>query len=131
MARSWAENGVYPHPPAYVESSLYGEIRCKIPFSKSLDTKILETKDFGSRGVSLANRHGLDNDCAREGLRTRLDVTGGLWKFLSGLLFEMSSLWSILWSRFHIWKSFKSCWIRSCYTPPTEPRRARSETVPL
>ncbi len=43
----------------------------------------------------------------------------------------MSSMWSILWSRFNIWKSFKSCWIKSCYTPPTKPRSARSETGPL
>ncbi len=38
--------------------------------------------------------------------------------------FEMSSMWSILWNRFHICKSFKSCWIKSCYTPPTKPRSA-------
>ena len=33
-------------------------------------------------------------------------------------------MWSILWNGFHIWKSFKSCWIKSCYTPPTTPRSA-------
>jgi len=35
-----------------------------------------------------------------------------------------------VWSRFHIWKSFKSCWIKSCYTPPTKPRSALGETGP-
>jgi mRNA interferase MazF len=45
--------------------------------------------------------------------------------------FEMSSMWSILWNRFHICKSFKSCWIKSCYTPPTKPRSALGETGPL
>src|SRR5208282_2027660 len=45
--------------------------------------------------------------------------------------FEMFSMWSILWNGFHICKSFKSCWIKSCYTPPTKPRSALSEIVPL
>jgi hypothetical protein len=38
-------------------------------------------------------------------------------------------MWSILWSRFHIWKSFKLCWTKSCYTPPTKPRSAPDETA--
>src|SRR6266403_4029790 len=42
----------------------------------------------------------------------------------------MSSVWSILWSGFHICKSFKSCWIKSCYMRPTKPRSALGETVP-
>jgi len=42
----------------------------------------------------------------------------------------MSPMWSILWNRFHICKLFKLFWIKSCYTPPTKPRSARSETVP-
>ena len=37
-------------------------------------------------------------------------------------------MWSILWTRFHIWKSFKSCWIKSSYRPPTKLRSARGET---
>jgi hypothetical protein len=41
------------------------------------------------------------------------------------------SMWSILWNGFHICKSCKSCWIKSCYTPPTRPRSALSETGPL
>jgi hypothetical protein len=41
------------------------------------------------------------------------------------------SMWSILWSRFHICKSFKSCWIKSCYMRPTKPPSALRETVPL
>ena len=45
--------------------------------------------------------------------------------------FEMSSMWSILWNGFHIWRSCKSCWIKSCYTPPTKPQSALGETVPL
>jgi len=45
--------------------------------------------------------------------------------------FEMSSMWSILLNRFHIWKSFKSCWTKSCYTPPTKLRSALGETGPL
>src|SRR6267143_3463910 len=45
--------------------------------------------------------------------------------------FEMSSMWSILWDRFHICESFKSSWIKSCYTPPTKPRSALGETGPL
>jgi len=40
-------------------------------------------------------------------------------------------MWSILWNRFHICKSFKSYWIKSCYTLRTKPRSALSETVPL
>src|ERR1700690_612893 len=44
------------------------------------------------------------------------------------LCLEMSSMWSTLWNGFNIWKSFKSCWIRSCYTPPTKPRSAPGET---
>jgi mRNA-degrading endonuclease toxin of MazEF toxin-antitoxin module len=40
-------------------------------------------------------------------------------------------MWGILWNRFHICKSFKSCWTKSCYTPPTKPRSALGETVPL
>jgi len=32
--------------------------------------------------------------------------------------FENASIGSMLWNRFHICKSFQSCWIRSCYTPP-------------
>ena len=39
-----------------------------------------------------------------------------------------SCMWSILWSGLHIWKSFKSCWIKSFYTPPTRPRSGPSET---
>jgi hypothetical protein len=48
-------------------------------------------------------------------------------------LFETDVLimWGILWNRLHIGKSFKSCWIKSCYTPPTKPRSALGETVPL
>jgi len=38
---------------------------------------------------------------------------------------------SILWNKFHIWKSFKSCSIKSCYTPPTKPRSAPGEIGPL
>ena len=44
---------------------------------------------------------------------------------------KLKLMWSILWNIFHICKSFKSCWIRSCYMPPTKPRSARSETVRL
>ena len=47
------------------------------------------------------------------------------------LALKISSMWSILWNGFHIWKSFKSCWIKSCYTPPTRPRSAPGETGPL
>jgi len=43
---------------------------------------------------------------------------------------KMLSVWNILWNRFHICKSFKSCWIKSCYTPPTRPRSALSKTGP-
>ena len=39
-------------------------------------------------------------------------------------------MWSILWNGFHICKSFKSYWIKSCYMPPTKPRSALGETVP-
>jgi len=45
--------------------------------------------------------------------------------------FKTSSMWSILWNGFHICKSFKSCWIKSFYMPPTKPRSALNETVPL
>ena len=44
---------------------------------------------------------------------------------------EISSVWSILWSGFHICKSFKSYWMKSCYMPPTRPRSAPGETGPL
>ena len=44
---------------------------------------------------------------------------------------EISSMWSILWNGFHIWKLFKSCWIKSCYMPPTTRRSAPNETGPL
>ncbi len=42
--------------------------------------------------------------------------------------FETYSMWSILWNRLHICKSFKSCSTKSCYTPPTRPRSALGET---
>jgi len=50
--------------------------------SKSLDTKIFETKDFGRDGLASADCHGLDHHRAWDGLWTRLDVTVRLWKFL-------------------------------------------------
>jgi hypothetical protein len=45
--------------------------------------------------------------------------------------FEISPMWSTLSNRLHICKSFKSCWIKGCYRPPTKPRSALSETGPL
>ena len=47
------------------------------------------------------------------------------------LAWEMFSMWSILWNRFHICRSFKSCSTKSCYTLPTKPRSALGETGPL
>jgi len=44
---------------------------------------------------------------------------------------QMPSMWSTLWNESHICKSFKSCWIKSCYRRPTKPRSVPGETVPL
>jgi hypothetical protein len=49
--------------------------------SKSLDTKIFETKDFGRDGLASADCHGLDHHRAWDGLWTRLDVTVGCGNF--------------------------------------------------
>jgi len=48
-----------------------------------------------------------------------------------GQPFEMSFMWSRLWNRFHICRSFRSSWTKSCYTPPTKPPNAAGETGPL
>jgi hypothetical protein len=56
--------------------------------SKSLDTKIFETKEFRRDGLASANRHCLDHHRARDGLWTRSDVTLACGNFLS-LLFEI------------------------------------------
>src|SRR5271168_4209608 len=74
--------GVYPHPPAYLESSRYGEIPRKIPFSKSLGTKICEIKDLmpGRCGFTRPSRPQPSSGKLSHG--TRSDVTRGLWKDL-------------------------------------------------
>jgi hypothetical protein len=114
---------------------------CKILMSKSLEVKILRTKNLGRRYARCAYRLGLGHDRAGSVGGARSDVTLGLWKSFGSLdvlrmdswrnCIEISSMWSTLLSRFHISKLFKSCWIKSCCTPPTGPRSARSETGPL
>src|SRR6267154_5463233 len=68
--------------------------------SKSLDIKIRETKDFGAHALACANRYGLDHDCAGYGLRTRLDVTGGLWTFLRRRCSMAPDMWICAQSHF-------------------------------
>jgi hypothetical protein len=55
----------------------------------------------------------------------------GLWKFLEAGFLKCCRCEVYRGNRFHIWKSFKSCWIGSCYRPPTRPRSALSKTVLL
>jgi len=75
----------HPSPPDLWNHDIGVVSPRRIQISKNLDTKIVETKDFGHCGLASAKRHGLDHLRANDGLWTRLDVTVGLWKFLEWL----------------------------------------------
>jgi hypothetical protein len=57
---------------------------CKILMSKSLEVKILTTKNLGRRYVRSAHRLGLDHDRAGSMGGTRSDITLGVWIYLYG-----------------------------------------------
>jgi hypothetical protein len=57
---------------------------CKILMSKSLEVKILRTRNLGRRCARSAHRLGLDHDYASLMGGARSDVTRGLWKISGG-----------------------------------------------